>query len=91
MWSPTEASKLEKEYKGIVILDYGVYTWNAEAARLLTEIRRPDDSSFVSEISVPYELTIHEASEAAKEIASKVGIPISYNIYGHVPMMISAG
>ncbi|MBR4670004.1 MAG: U32 family peptidase [Butyrivibrio sp.] len=81
----------EKEYKGIVILDYGVYTWNAEAARLLTEIRRPDDSSFVSEISVPYELTIHEASEAAKEIASKVGIPISYNIYGHVPMMISAG
>ncbi|RKM62742.1 U32 family peptidase [Butyrivibrio sp. XB500-5] len=81
----------EKDYKGKIILDYGVYVWNAESSKLLSEIKGAAGSSFVSEISVPYELTIHETLEAVKSIAKEVGIPISYNIYGHVPMMISAG
>ena len=78
-------------FKGKVILDYGVYNWNAEAARLFAEIEGPDGSSFVSEICVPYELTIHEAYEAVDMIRKDLNIPISYNVYGRVPMMISAG
>ncbi|RKM57020.1 U32 family peptidase [Butyrivibrio sp. X503] len=80
-----------KDYKKKVILDYGVYTWNAEAASLLSELKRSDESSFVSEIAVPYELTIHEASETVRKVKAQTGFPVSYNVYGHVPMMISAG
>ncbi|WP_026516040.1 U32 family peptidase [Butyrivibrio sp. MC2021] len=71
-------------FEGRLILDYGVYNWNAEAVKLLLECS-------ISEISVPLELTIHEAKELVKEVRKNSGIPVSYSIYGKVPMMVSAG
>ena len=80
----------EKNFKGKVILDYGVYSWNSEAAKLLTECGT--DAGFKpSEVSVPLELTIHEAKELVEGIRTKVGLPVSLNVYGKAPMMISAG
>lgn len=81
----------EMSYNGKIILDYGVYTWNAMSAYLLTEPQNKDKGSLVSELSVPYELTAYEAFEAVKRIRDEIGIPVTYNIYGRVPMMISAG
>ncbi len=69
-----------------LIADYGVYCWNKEAVKLLMECK-----GLVSEISVPLELTIHEAKELVSALREESGIPVSINIYGKVPMMISAG
>ena len=70
-------------FDGKVILDYGLYTWNMQAANMVKDI--------ASEVSVPLELTIHEAGEMAGSVRNKLGIPVSMNVYGYAPMMISAG
>jgi len=79
----------DNNYLGKVICDYGVYVWNAESYNFLAQCTKGNFS--IDEISVPYELTIHEAKDVIKAIKSICNIPISYNVYGHVPMMISAG
>ena len=76
-------------YLGKVICDYGVYVWNAESYKLITECTKGGFS--VDEISVPYELTIHEAKDVTVAVKSISDVPVTYNLYGHVPMMISAG
>lgn len=70
-------------YSGKVVLDYGVYVWNEQAAEMIQEL--------ASEVSVPYELTFHEAKEVSEKVRQKTGLPETYNIYGYTPMMISAG
>ncbi len=77
-------------YPGKVVFDYGIYTWNKEAAVLISECCQKagfDDY----ELSVPYELTIHEAKEMVMGVRNIGSIPISLNVYGRTPMMISAG
>lgn len=77
----------EKNYEGKIITDYGVYVWNNEAAFLLGDIRKntnTEDNSFVNELSVPLELTFHEALDL------NIGKALSLNVYGRTPMMISA-
>ena len=83
----------EKGFIGKVVLDYGVYNWNAEAVKLLLECNtgKAGDDFNISEVSVPLELTIHEAKELVKEVRRSSKIPVSYCIYGKVPMMVSAG
>ena len=80
----------EKDYPGKVILDYGVYTWNSEAAILLSECNG-DDNFRIEEMSVPLELSAHEIKELLSGISEKIGVPMSMNVYGRTPMMISAG
>lgn len=80
----------EHEYKGTIILDYGVYVWNQNAAALLSELNS-ENGITIDETSVPLELTIHEAKELAKALDSKSLMPRTYNIYGRTPMMVSAG
>lgn len=79
----------DNNYLGKVICDYGVYVWNAESCKLLSECAKGDFG--VDEISVPYELTIHEAKDVTVSVKRFSDIPVTYNVYGHVPMMISAG
>ena len=83
----------EKGFSGKGILDYGVYNWNAEAVKLLMECNtgKVGDDFNISEVSVPLELTVHEAKELVKEVRRSSNIPVSYSIYGKVPMMVSAG
>ena len=81
----------EQSYKGTVILDYGVYVWNQNAAELLNELNNVDGSFRIDEISVPLELTIHEAKELSKALDAGKLMPRTYNIYGRTPMMVSAG
>ncbi len=71
-----------------VITDYGVYVWNRESAALLTEL-----PELVSGISSPLELTFHELKEMAQSVKTRLSrnMPITYNIYGRAPMMVSAG
>ncbi len=75
----------EKGFKGRVATDYSVYTWNKEAALELIDMYR------LSDITMPYELTFGEARQNAQSIRENVRIPLAYNIYGHIPMMVSAG
>ncbi len=79
----------ERHFSGKVILDYGVYVWNKEAALLLKECAKDDFE--IAEISVPLELTIHETKQLVKAIRKEMNIPISFNVYGRTPMMVSAG
>ena len=80
----------EVGYPGKVVFDYGIYTWNREAVLLISEICKI--AGFESfEISVPYELTIHEAKEMVLGVREDGNIPVSFNVYGKTPMMISAG
>ncbi|MDC7293965.1 U32 family peptidase [Butyrivibrio sp. DSM 10294] len=82
----------QRGFTGKVILDYGMYNWNAEAVKLLLECNSGFQGGFnVSEISIPLELTIHETKELVKEIRKNTRIPVSYCVYGKVPMMVSAG
>ena len=82
----------QRGFTGKVILDYGMYNWNAEAVKLLLECNGGFQGGFnVSEISIPLELTIHETKELVKEIRKNTRIPVSYCVYGKVPMMVSAG
>ncbi len=77
-------------YPGKVVFDYGIYTWNKEAVKLISECC--DRAGFKAfEVSVPYELTIHEAKEMVMEMRNTCNIPVSLNVYGRTPMMISAG
>ena len=78
-----------ENFSGEVICDYGVYVWNAESCKLISECAVNDFN--VNEISVPYELTIHEVKDVTTAIRKFSGVPVSYNVYGHVPMMVSAG
>ncbi|SHN55826.1 putative protease [Butyrivibrio hungatei DSM 14810] len=73
----------DRKYSGKVILDYGIYIWNGQAAEMLKDL--------ACEASIPYELTFHEAKEVSKKVRQKTGLPETYNIYGYTPMMISAG
>lgn len=79
----------EISFDGLVVLDYSMYVWNKEAAALLTQVGR--DGSFVKEISVPLELTIHEAKETFEAVKDETSLGTSIMVYGRVPMMISAG
>ncbi len=78
-------------YKGKVITDYSVYTWNCEAALELMDLNEGQDGFMLEELTVPYELSFREAKDMVKALRKKAGIPVSYNIYGHIPMMVSAG
>ncbi|WP_158589541.1 peptidase U32 family protein [Butyrivibrio sp. CB08] len=81
-------------YAGYVTLDYGVYNWNKESVLELLDIAmtsKDNDGLFIDEISAPYELNFREASDLVAALKQKVDIPVAYNIYGHIPMMISAG
>lgn len=73
----------DRKFSGKVILDYGIYIWNGQAAEMLKDL--------ACEASIPYELTFHEAKEVSKKVRQKTGLPETYNIYGYTPMMISAG
>ena len=82
----------ESGFKGNISFDYGVYNWNREAVLELMDIAMALDSDiFVDEISVPYELNFKEACDLVSAIRKETSIPVAYNIYGHIPMMISAG
>ncbi|SFP93096.1 putative protease [Butyrivibrio proteoclasticus] len=70
-------------YTGNIVLDYGMYIWNEQAAAMVKDL--------VSEVSVPLELTIHEAAEVTDKVRKNLGIPVSFNVYGYAPMMVSAG
>lgn len=76
-------------YRGKIILDYSMYVWNKEAGLELLDSNK--EGFMISEMTVPYELSFAEAKEMTRALKAKVDIPISYNIYGHLPMMISAG
>lgn len=78
-------------YSGRIILDYSVYSWNREAILELLDCNVHDEGFFVDELSIPYELNFHEAKDVAGAVKRDIAIPISYNIYGRVPMMVSAG
>ena len=81
----------DKGYQGKVIADYSVYTWNKEAAAELIDFGSSQDGFKISEITMPYELNLAEARDMVKELRKYAEIPISYNLYGHIPMMVSAG
>lgn len=80
------------DYSGDVYTDYGIYFWNSEAVLEILGCNNGDGKSFfINEISVPYELNYREVKDLADGLKNKVDIPMAYNIYGHIPMMISAG
>ncbi len=76
-------------FDGKVILDYGVYMWNGQAANMAMEFGK--ENFKIRELSIPLEVTFHEAKEIADSIIEKTGAIVSYNVYGAAPMMISAG
>ena len=80
----------DKGFTGKVVSDYSVYTWNKEAAMELLDCNEQDGFR-LEEVTVPYELNFVEARDMAGELKKTVDIPISYNLYGHMPMMVSAG
>ncbi len=81
----------ENNYSGCIVTDYGVYVWNREAGLELLDSNKSEDNFMIREFSVPYELSYKEAREMAKSLKDTVDIPVSYNVYGRIPMMISAG
>ncbi len=74
-----------------LVLDYGVYCWNKEAALELLDNNSLDENFVIEGLSLPYELSFREAKEMSQALKGKCQIPLSYNIYGYLPMMISAG
>ncbi len=78
-------------YRKGIILDYGVYVWNRESALEILDFNRPSEGFATGGICAPYELNFREVSKMAKAVRSVVNLPISYCIYGYLPMMISAG
>jgi putative protease len=82
-----------------------MYVWNREAGLELLDSntvhataqssnasQAGDGNGFmISEFTVPYELSFAEMKDMTKALKNTVDIPISYNSYGHLPMMISAG
>ncbi len=81
----------ESDFSGRVVLDYSIYTWNSEAALEMLDLCRGEGRFMIEELSVPYELSFHEAKDTVRALRKKCAIPVSYNIYGRIPMMISAG
>lgn len=81
----------EMNFKGTVIGDYSLYVWNSDALKLLLNANKGPDGFMIDEITVPYELTFREACDMTKAVKEVADIDVSFNIYGHVPMMISAG
>ncbi len=77
-------------FTGKAVSDYSVYTWNKEAAMELIDCNEQDGFR-LEEVTVPYELNFGEARDMAGELKKTVDIPVSYNLYGHMPMMVSAG
>ncbi|WP_026522012.1 peptidase U32 family protein [Butyrivibrio sp. VCB2001] len=80
----------DKGFTGKAVSDYSVYTWNKEAAMELIDCNKQGGFR-LEEVSVPYELNFGEARDMAGELKKTVDIPVSYNLYGHMPMMVSAG
>lgn len=80
----------DKGFTGKAVSDYSVYTWNKEAAMELIDCNEQDGFR-LEEVTVPYELNFGEARDMAGELKKTVDIPVSYNLYGHMPMMVSAG
>ncbi len=78
-------------YSGSVILDYGVYLWNSESALEMIDLCDPGRGFMIDELTAPYELSYNEAADMVKALKKTADIPVSYNIYGHIPMMVSAG
>ena len=81
----------EMGFKKEMLLDYGIYTWNSEAALELLDFNDPERGFMISGISVPYELSFKEAGQMASALKKTADIPLSYNLYGYIPMMVSAG
>ena len=73
-------------FMGKVVPDYGVYAWNHGAAGFISDLDLQ-----ITELCVPYELTIHEAKELSFAVDKNIHSDLSYNVYGRVPMMVSAG
>lgn len=61
--------------------DAGLYCFNTEAARFLSE--------FTGEITLPYELNAGEASHLARSVKAQ-GMGVTLIVYSHIPMMITA-
>ena len=81
----------EMKYTGRVILDYGMYIWNHGALEFLLQSNDEESGFTIDEISVPYELDFKESKDVAQAVKEICDIPVSYNVYGRVPMMVSAG
>lgn len=81
----------KEKYRGTVVLDAGVYTWNREAVLqfLYCDQARTDSSSF--ELTASHELTFPEARDTFRAVKRDIYVPVTMSIYGRVPMMISAG
>ena len=78
-------------FNGRLVTDYGVYIWNKEALLEYLDCNSPEEGFMTGEMTVPYELSFGEAKELLKSVRNTVDIPVSYNVYGRLPMMISAG
>ena len=81
----------DKGFSGKVIADYSVYTWNKEAVMELIDCNQPQGGFRIDEVTAAYELNFGEARDIVKELKNTASIPVSYNLYGHIPMMVSAG
>lgn len=65
------------------VLDYGVYVWNPES---WFELR--GNHPFLTEYSLPYELSLTEQIQTAAGIGTDTACAVS--VYGRIPMMVSA-
>ncbi len=78
-------------YKMGLVLDYGVYIWNKESALEILDFNNASEGFITEGICSPYELSFREAKEMATAVRQTVKLPISYCVYGFLPMMVSAG
>ncbi len=78
-------------YRQGIILDYGVYVWNRESALEILDFNRPSEGFITGGICAPYELSFREVREVAGAVKEVADLPISYCVYGYLPMMVSAG
>ena len=74
----------EKGFSRNIVPDYGIYIWNSQAMKLISELK--DFGLKIEDMSVPYELTFHEA----KELVNNIDVETTLNVYGKTPMMITA-
>lgn len=72
-------------FDGRIICDYGIYMWNHGAADIVFGQMNADEGC------LPYELNRHEIGEFLKAVSSRSDTVFSSCIYGHIPMMVSAG
>jgi putative protease len=73
-------------FSGGIYADYGLYIWNSRAADfVLTDMG-------ISEACIPYELNLSEIRDLVRKTSySGCSIKYAMNIYGRIPMMVSAG